>query len=79
MFSSATFEITPMEKLIEIARDRGHTDTSRLTARCASCDAPLLANLGIAHEPDCLDPKHIEFKLLGSMTDRVRRKFSPRR
>ena len=79
MFSAATFEVTPIEKLIEIAQDRGHIDTSHLTARCAACNAPLLANLGIAHEPDCADPRHIEFKHLDSVTDRVRRKFSPRR
>jgi hypothetical protein len=75
MFPASTFEITPMEQLIQLARDQGHRDVTRLTARCGACDAAVLSNLGIAHESYCEDPKHIEF----SRVESLRRKANHRR
>ena len=71
MFPTATFDVTSVEKLIALARERGHNDLSRLRVKCGACGSGLLPNIGIPHEPTCADPKRIEFTHVDSLISRV--------
>lgn len=79
MFPTATFDVTSVGKLIALARERGHNDPSRLRVKCAACGAGLLPNIGLAHEPNCVDPKRIEFTHVDSLIDRLFHRRASRR